>query len=111
VLYDGQGKFYGSTTATLDYVVGQSDEASATLRNFSGLLEAAKAAGVGGAALPTDLARKVDDVARRVDGAADELTARTSDNSRRIRDALQTMYVTTGSPTTHHRRFSISSIS
>ncbi|TVU08316.1 hypothetical protein EJB05_41716, partial [Eragrostis curvula] len=98
VLYDGQVKFYGSTTATLDYVVSQSGEASATLRNFTALLETAKAAGVGGATLPANLARSVDDVAGRVDAAADELASRTADNSRRIRSALETMYVMTHSP-------------
>ncbi|KAK3134207.1 hypothetical protein QOZ80_6AG0546330 [Eleusine coracana subsp. coracana] len=91
VLYDGQGKFHGSTTATLEYVVSQSGEASSTLGNFTALLETAKAAGVGGASLPQELAQKVDDVAQKVDAAADELTARTSDNSRRIRHALETI--------------------
>ncbi|KAK3130922.1 hypothetical protein QOZ80_6BG0499690 [Eleusine coracana subsp. coracana] len=91
VLYDGQGKFHGSTTATLEYVVSQSGEASSTLRNFTALLETAKAASVGGASLPQELAQKVDDVAQKVDAAADELTARTSDNSRRIRHALETI--------------------
>ncbi|XP_062232690.1 uncharacterized protein LOC133930020 [Phragmites australis] len=91
VLYDGQGKFHGSTTATLDYVVSQSDDAAATLRNFTGLLETAKVVSFAGASLPPDLARSIDDVTRRVDGASDELAARTSSNSRRIRAALETI--------------------
>ncbi|KAL6603759.1 hypothetical protein ACP70R_044120 [Stipagrostis hirtigluma subsp. patula] len=93
VLYDGQGKFHGSTTATLDYVVSQADDAAADLRNFTGLLETAKAAtaGVPGASLPPDLVRRVDDVERRVNAASDELAARTASNSRRIRTALDTI--------------------
>jgi hypothetical protein len=93
ILYDGQGKFNGSTTATLDYVVSQADGAAATMRNFTGLLQTAKTAGGGVASLPADVARGIDDVARRVDAASDELTARAASNSRRIRTALDTMYV------------------
>lgn len=88
VLYDGQRKLSGSTTATLDYVVGQADGAAATMRNFTALLEAAKTAGGGVASLPPDVARGVDDVARRVDAAADATAARAASNSRRIRTSL-----------------------
>ena len=92
VLYDGQRKFSGSTAATLDYVVSQADGAAATMRDFTGLLETAKSAGGGVASLPPDVARTIDDVARRVDAASDELAGRTASNSRRIRSALDTMY-------------------
>ena len=51
VLYDGQDKLDGSTTATLRYVVNQSDGAAASLRGFAGFIETAKAAG-GAAARP-----------------------------------------------------------
>ncbi|CAL5053984.1 unnamed protein product [Urochloa decumbens] len=91
VLYHGQGKLHGSTTATLGYVVSQADSAAATMRDFAGLLETAKGAGGGVASLPPDAARAIDDVARRVDAASDELAARTASNSRRIRTALGTM--------------------
>jgi hypothetical protein len=93
VLYDGQRKLSGSTTATLDYVVGQADGAAATMRNFTALLEAAKTAGGGVASLPPDVARGVDDVARRVDAAADATAARAASNSRRIRTSLDAVYV------------------
>ena len=102
VLYDGQRKFNGSTTGTLDYVVSQADGAAATMRDFTGLLETAKSAGGGVASLPPDVARTIDDVARRVDAASDELAARTASNSRRIRTALDTMYET--SPLIHRLR-------
>ncbi|KAF2927799.1 uncharacterized protein [Oryza sativa Japonica Group] len=91
VLYDGQGKFHGSTTATLRFVVNQSDGAVASLRGFSGFIEAAKAAAVEKATLPADLQGKVDDVVRRVDASADDLAARTTTNSRKIRTALETI--------------------
>jgi hypothetical protein len=93
VLYDGQRELSGSTTATLDYVVGQADGAAATMRNFTALLEAAKTAGGGVASLPPDVARGVDDVARRVDAAADATAARAASNSRRIRTSLDAVYV------------------
>lgn len=94
MLYDGQGKFHGSTTATLDYVVSQSDDAVASLRNFTGFLETAKAAGVDRISLSPDLKGKIDEVVAKVNASSDELAARTSSNSHKIRTALETMYGT-----------------
>lgn len=91
VLYDGQGKFHGSTTATLDYVVSQSDDAVASLRNFTGFLETAKAAGVDRISLSPDLKGKIDEVVAKVNASSDELAARTSSNSHKIRTALETI--------------------
>ncbi|KAF7111545.1 hypothetical protein CFC21_111546 [Triticum aestivum] len=88
VLYDGQAKLDGSTSATLRYVVRQSDGAAASLRGFAGFIETAKASG--GAAMPRDLGAKVDQVANRVGAAADELAARTASNARKIRSMLDT---------------------
>jgi hypothetical protein len=94
VLYDGQGRFYGSTSATVDYVVRQSGDTVDNLRTFTGFLEAAKAAGVGPVSLPDDVKGRIDDVVRKVGSASDVLAARTASNSAKIRDALDTMYVT-----------------
>ncbi|KAG8075145.1 hypothetical protein GUJ93_ZPchr0006g41542 [Zizania palustris] len=91
VLYDGQGKFHGTTTATLRFVVGQSNDAVASLRGFTGFLETAKATGVERVSLPRNLQGKVDDVVRKVNASADELASRTSSNSRKIRTALETI--------------------
>lgn len=78
----------------MDYVVKQSGYTVDNLRAFSGFLEAAKAAGVGAVSLPDDLKGRIDGVVRRVSSASDELAARTASNSAKIRDALDTMYVT-----------------
>ncbi|XP_014755803.1 uncharacterized protein LOC100836775 isoform X2 [Brachypodium distachyon] len=94
VLYDGQGRFHGSTAATVDYVVARADETAGNLRDFSGFLKAAKAAGIGPVSLPDDVKGTIDDVVRKVSAASDELADRTASNSARIRAALDTMYVT-----------------
>jgi hypothetical protein len=94
VLYDGQGRFHGSTAATVDYVVRQSGDTVANLRSFTGFLETAKAAGVGAVTLPADVKGRIDDVVRNVGKAADVLAARTSSNADKIRAALETVYVT-----------------
>jgi hypothetical protein len=93
VLYDGQGRFYGSTSATVDYVVRQSGDTVDNLRTFTGFLQAAKSAGVGPVSLPDDVKGRIDAVVRKVGSASDVLAARTASNSAKIRDALDTMYV------------------
>nr|ACN26192.1 unknown [Zea mays] len=91
VLYDGQGRFHGSTVATVDYVVRQSGDTVANLQRFTGFLETAKAAGVGPVALPDDVKGRIDDVVRKVGAASDELAARTASNAAKIRAALETV--------------------
>jgi hypothetical protein len=94
VLYDGQGRFHGSTTATVDYVVRQSGDTVSNLRGFTGFLQTAKAAAVGPVTLPPQVKDGIDHVVPKVSAAADELAARTSSNAARIRDALETVYAT-----------------
>ncbi|KAL6888792.1 hypothetical protein ACP4OV_009818 [Aristida adscensionis] len=91
VLYDGQGRFHGSTAATVDYVAAQAGDTVANLRRFTGFLETAKAAGVGPFTLPADVKGRIDDVVRKVGAASDELAARTSSNAAQIRAALDTV--------------------
>ncbi|CAN6230602.1 unnamed protein product [Urochloa humidicola] len=91
VLYDGQGRFRGSTAATVDYVARQSADTVANLRGFTGFLESARAAGVGPFTLPDGVKGRIDDVARKVGAAADVLAARTSSNAGKIRAALETV--------------------
>jgi hypothetical protein len=94
VLYDGQGRFHGSTAATVDYVVRQSGDTVSNLRGFTGFLQTAKAASVGPVTLPPQVKDRIDHVVPKVSAAAAELAARTSSNAARIRDALETVYVT-----------------
>jgi hypothetical protein len=94
VLYDGQGRFHGTTGATVEYVVRQSSDTVSNLRGFTGFLQTAKAAGVGPLTLPVDVKGRIDDVVRKVSAASDELAARTSSNAARIRAVLETVYVT-----------------
>uniref|UniRef100_I1NXX8 Uncharacterized protein n=1 Tax=Oryza glaberrima TaxID=4538 RepID=I1NXX8_ORYGL len=92
VLYDGQGRFDGSTAATVEYVAGKSGDAVASLRGFASSMEAAKAAGVGPVSLPASFKGSIDGVVRKMSSAADELAARTASNAAKIRDALETMW-------------------
>ncbi|CAL4970965.1 unnamed protein product [Urochloa decumbens] len=91
VLYDGQGRFHGSTAATVDYVARQSGDTVANLRGFTGFLETARAAGVGPFTLPEEVKGRIDGVVRKVGDAADVLAARTSSNAAKIRAALETV--------------------
>ncbi|EEE56450.1 hypothetical protein OsJ_05644 [Oryza sativa Japonica Group] len=93
VLYDGQGRFDGSTAATVEYVAGKSGDAVASLRGFASSMEAAKAAGVGPVSLPASVKGSIDGVVRKMSSAADELAARMASNAAKIRDALETMWV------------------
>ncbi|KAF2943461.1 hypothetical protein DAI22_02g065300 [Oryza sativa Japonica Group] len=91
VLYDGQGRFDGSTAATVEYVAGKSGDAVASLRGFASSMEAAKAAGVGPVSLPASVKGSIDGVVRKMSSAADELAARMASNAAKIRDALETI--------------------
>ncbi|XP_073013239.1 uncharacterized protein [Typha latifolia] len=88
VLYVGQGKFHSSTTTTLDYVVGQSNLTVDNLRNFSNNLAAAKKVGVDQIFLSADVQSKIDVLETKLNSSANELSSRTSDNSRKIRNVL-----------------------
>jgi hypothetical protein len=94
VLYDGQGRFHGTTTATVEYVVRQTGDTVSNLRGFTGFLQNANATGVGALALPNDVKGRIDDVVRKVSAASHELAARTSSNAARNRAVLETVYVT-----------------
>ncbi|KAJ0495232.1 putative transmembrane protein [Helianthus annuus] len=55
ILYTGQGKFYHSTTKTLDYVVSQANTTAQNLRNLSDVLASAKKIGVAQVFLPVQV--------------------------------------------------------
>ncbi|WOL18337.1 hypothetical protein Cni_G27131 [Canna indica] len=91
VLFHGQEKFHGSTSSTLDFVVGQSNTTVSNLRNFSNNLADANKVGVGQISLPADQKATVDAVVRRLNNAANDVSSRTSDNSKKIQDYLDTV--------------------
>lgn len=91
VLYTGQGKFHGSTTDTLDYVVKQANLTVDNLKNFSKDLAAAKSIGVDQVFMPADVKARIDSIETRLNGSANDLAARTEDNSQRIQDLLDSV--------------------
>ncbi|TKY54765.1 hypothetical protein E2542_SST19177 [Spatholobus suberectus] len=83
VLYTGQGRFHGSTSNTLDYVVNQAQFIAENLTNVSSYFDSAKQL-VSGIPLPLDLGTDIDDVKRKIITAADSLSKKTKDNSKMI---------------------------
>lgn len=91
-LYTGQGKFHGSTSGTLDYVVSQANFTVENLQNFSDILSDSKKAGVNQVFLPSDMVQKIDDIDKKLNTSATELTTRVTNNSKKINDTLDTVY-------------------
>lgn len=88
VLYTGEGKFHGSTTDTLFYVMRQSDSIVENLRNVSDYLEAAKQVQLNQVSLPSDVKNHIDQVDSKIDSAADTLASETQKNKNHIVDIL-----------------------
>lgn len=91
VLYLGQGKFHGSTTNTLDYVVSQADVTVENLRNVSDYLAAAKRIGVEAVFLPTEVQNSIDRIQTKINSSATTLSDKTEENSKEIQDGLDSM--------------------
>ncbi|XP_064994293.1 uncharacterized protein LOC135630919 isoform X1 [Musa acuminata AAA Group] len=91
VLFHGQDKFHGTTSNTLDFVEGQSNTTVSNLRSFSTNLADAKKVGVGQISLPAEEQAAIDAVVKSLNDAADGVSSRTADNSKRIRDYLDTV--------------------
>ncbi|KAJ4816407.1 envelope glycoprotein B [Rhynchospora pubera] len=91
VLYTGQGKFYRSTTTTVEYVVGQANYTVENLRNFSDSLAAAKRVDVDQFFLPSDVMNQIDTAQVKLNSSASNLESRTLDNSRKIKKALNSV--------------------
>ncbi|XP_061351170.1 uncharacterized protein LOC133296239 [Gastrolobium bilobum] len=91
VLYTAQGKFHGSTTNTLEYVVSQADFTAENLRNVSDYLDAAKKIGVDAVFLPADVQKQIDDVQTKINSSAVELSSKTADNSEKIKEGIDGM--------------------
>lgn len=91
VLYTAQGKFHGSTSNTLKYIVRQADLTAENLRNVSDYLDAAKNIGVDAVFLPSDVQKKIDGVKTKIAFASGELSTRTKDNSEKIQEGIDGM--------------------
>ncbi|GAV73914.1 hypothetical protein CFOL_v3_17397 [Cephalotus follicularis] len=88
ILYSGQGKFYSSTSNTLDYVVDQADVTAENLRNVSDYLSAAKNLSVNSNVLPSNVQNTIDDIDTKINTSATALSTVTSDNSQNIQHVL-----------------------
>jgi len=93
LLYTAQGKFHGSTTSTLEYVVGQAEFTAENLRNVSDYLDAAKKIGVDAVFLPADVQKEIDEIKTKINSSASELSSKTKDNSETIKDVIDAMLV------------------
>ncbi|KAK8655029.1 hypothetical protein V6N13_107621 [Hibiscus sabdariffa] len=91
VLYTGQGKFHGSTTATLDYAVSKADLTAENLRNVSDYLSAAQKISVDAAILPAEVQRSIDDIEKKINSSASTLSRHTADNKEKIQHGLDRM--------------------
>ncbi|KAD4385118.1 hypothetical protein E3N88_25286 [Mikania micrantha] len=88
VLYTGQGKFYQSTTKTLDYVVNQANTTAQKLRNLSDVLASAKKIGVAQVFLPVSVQSDIDEIQTKLNSSSYALSDRTEDNKDDIKRVL-----------------------
>ncbi|XP_072999500.1 uncharacterized protein [Typha latifolia] len=84
----GQGEFHHEALGTLDYVVNQSDFTVQILRNVTNFLYFAKTINVDTVHLPSDIQDQVDKLSGDLGIAASALSEKTSENSRRINQAI-----------------------
>ncbi|KAK8926609.1 hypothetical protein KSP39_PZI018250 [Platanthera zijinensis] len=93
ILYINQGKFHNNTINVFDYVKGQSNFIANNLQNLSSNMARAKNISVHRVFLPVDLQAKVGDTVKRVTISAEELSSRTSMNSRNSDNFLKTVRI------------------
>lgn len=91
ILYTGQGKFHGSTSDTLNYVVHQAKTTAENLRNVSDYLTTAKQIGVDSIFLPASVQNNINAVQGKIDSSAATLSAKTMKNAKDIQDGLDSM--------------------
>ncbi|KAH7546275.1 hypothetical protein FEM48_Zijuj01G0183000 [Ziziphus jujuba var. spinosa] len=88
LLYTSQGKFHGSTTDTLHYIINVADDTVENLRNVSDYLAAAKRIGVNSVSLPADVQKNIDDIQTKINSSATTLSDTVDDNSDDIKNVL-----------------------
>ncbi|KAL5100828.1 hypothetical protein RYX36_005155 [Vicia faba] len=91
VLYTAQGKFHGSTSNTLEYVVSQADFTAENLRNVSDYLGAAKNIGVDAVVLPSDIQKNIEKIRTLINTASVQLSTKTHENSKQIQGGIDGM--------------------
>ncbi|KAJ4972905.1 hypothetical protein NE237_006079 [Protea cynaroides] len=84
----GQDEFHDEVFDMLKYVVNQSDYTVQTLRNVTDFLSLAKAINVDQVFLPSDVKDEIDKLNVDLNTAANTLTGKTSENSRKIREVF-----------------------
>ncbi|KAF3957160.1 hypothetical protein CMV_017804 [Castanea mollissima] len=84
----GQDKFHGEVLHTLNYVVNQSDYTVGILKNVTQYLSLAKTISVAQVFLPSDVMDDIDKLNMDLNTAADTLTEKTSQNSVKIKKAI-----------------------
>ncbi|XP_077221297.1 uncharacterized protein LOC143855024 isoform X2 [Tasmannia lanceolata] len=87
----GQDEFHSKVLHTLSFVVNQSDFTVEILMNVTEFLSVAKTINVGQILLPSDVKSKIDRLNVDLNTAANTLTAKTSENSVKIRKALNSV--------------------
>lgn len=75
----------------MDYVVKQANLTVDNLKNFSKDLATARNVGVEQVFMPADVQARIDKIEKRLNGSANDLAARTQDNSKKIQDLLDSV--------------------
>ncbi|KAJ4707833.1 Transmembrane protein [Melia azedarach] len=91
VLYAGQGRFRGSTTKTLDYILYQADTTVQKLQDVSNNLATAKQIAVDKVFLPSNIQTDIDNIETKLNSSASTLADETEKNSQDIRDLLDSV--------------------
>ncbi|KAK7292007.1 hypothetical protein RIF29_07615 [Crotalaria pallida] len=93
ILYTGQGKLYGTTSETLDYVVNQAQFTAANLRNVSHYFNTSEqvALWTDETVLPKVVQKSIDQIETKISTAAATLTKQTENNSKKIRQGIDGM--------------------
>ncbi|KAL9242092.1 hypothetical protein vseg_016127 [Gypsophila vaccaria] len=85
LLFDGQHELHHEVLHTLNYVVNQSDFTAEMLRNVTDYLSLAESVNVPQFQLPPSALEDIDELRKRLSSGVDTLTAKTSENSSKVR--------------------------
>ncbi|CAL0325671.1 unnamed protein product [Lupinus luteus] len=90
ILYISEGKLYGRTSDTLNYVVNQAQLTAENLNNVSQYLNTSERIGLGAnvALLPSDIQHNIDLVKAKITTVAATLTIQTEKTSMKLRQGI-----------------------